>query len=81
MVLGSFVCLRDSEVVGIWTKKFPGLFAGQVKPHGSGRVGSLDPTRLAKNFTCLDPTRPDPRDFENFLTLPYPTRPDPTREI
>ena len=54
----------------------PGLFEGQVKLHGSGRVGSADPTRPAKKLRCVDLTRPDPRDFETLLT-----RPDPTREI
>ena len=42
---------------------FSRRFAGQVKPHGSGRVGSPDPTR------------PDPRDFKNLLTPPEPTGP------
>ena len=62
----------------------PGLFTGRVKSRGSGRVGSgqltrPDPTRPARISRRLDPTPPDPRDFENLLTRPDPTRPDPTR--
>ena len=52
------------------------IFAGQVKPHGSSRVGSADPTRPAKILRCVDLTRLDPRDFESLST-----RPDPTGEI
>ena len=38
----------------------PGLLAGQVRPHGSGRVGR----RPAIVFVCLDLTRSDPRYLE-----------------
>ena len=55
-------------------RSFRGL--GQTSRVGSGRVGSPEPARPAKILGCLDLTRPDPRDLENPLT-----RPDPTREI
>ena len=59
----------------------PGLFfAGEVKPHGSGRV---DPR---KKLRYVDFTRTDPRHFKSHLTRPSPTREneetvDPTRHI
>ena len=58
-----------------------GLFTGQVKPHGLGRVGPgeltrIDPRKLRYVLTRPDPTReilkppdptgPDPRDFTTF---------------
>ena len=46
-----------------------GLFAGQVKYHGSGRVG-YQPAKILK---CLDPTRSVTREILKPL--------DPTRDI
>ena len=54
----------------------PEMFAGQVIPHGpgrvgSGRVGSTEPTRPARFWEPVDPTRPDPT--REILKLPAPT--------
>ena len=46
----------------ICEKYKPGLFAGQIKPHGSGQVGSPDPTRPRPDPTreTFEISRPDP---------------------
>ena len=49
--------------------------SGQTSRVGSGRVESADTTREKIEVCWIDPTRPDPRDFESLLT-----RPDATRE-
>ena len=55
--------------------------SGRTSRVGSGRVGLPDPTQPAKKLRCLHLTRPDPRDFQNFLTRPVRLRTplDPTR--
>ena len=60
---------------------FPELFAGQVKPQGSGRVGSGATRKILRP---PDPTRPNPRDLKSSppdLTWPvrFQAPPDPTR--
>ena len=57
------------------------LYTGRFKTHGSGRMGSLDPTRLNSNrpvrfriSSWPEPTRP-----VRFRIPPYPTQHDPTR--
>ena len=63
---------------------FPGIFAGQVKPHGSGQLTRPDPTRPPKMFRYVDLIRPDPFGPEptcEILKTADPTRPDPTRPV
>ena len=47
--------------------------------HGCWRVGSNLAGRIGPGRVRV--TRPDPREYENLLTRPHLTRPDPTREI
>ena len=65
-------CVRDRETIRAlvdWVSLYSGIFTGQVKPRGSGRVGSGQLTR------------PDPQEFRVVLTRRDSTRRASTREI